>query len=83
MANTNTKSSVVKVTNIFEDDVKTTVNISDVNTDSIVTTDIVNKVKAFNADNSEYANLMLSKYGNKWKGITAVSITTTARNYIF
>ena len=77
------KTSVIKVTNVFEDDTKNTLTINNVNADNVNTENIKNRVKSFNADNSGYRQLMTSKYGNYWQGISKVVVQTTERTYLY
>lgn len=77
------KTCTIKVTNIFEDETKNTITINKVNADKVETENIKSRVKSFNADNSGYRQLMTSKYGNYWAGITKVVVQTTVKNYLY
>lgn len=69
----------------FEDD--TTANLSIGGLDYTKINSSINTIKstvrAFNANPSEYSNLMVSKAGAPWIGIKGVTISTVSRHYIF
>lgn len=83
----NSKDTTVRFKLYFEDDTTANYDISGVSPDEDNLARIVpiikTRVRAFNANPTEYSNLMVSKAGAPWIAITAVTITTTERNYIF
>lgn len=70
--------------NVFADDSKSTLTITNIKKSNLNLTDIENKVKAFNAaKGGELSTKMKSKNGFNWVGITKVTVTTNDRTYIF
>lgn len=69
----------------FEDDTTANLDFSGVDTTNLQSriSTIKSTVRNFNADPSAMSNLMVSKSGAPWVGISAVTITTTERMYIF
>lgn len=76
-------TTTLSITNVFEDETKSTININKIDVTKLSVENIRSKLKAFNADPTELASLMKSKYGFDWKGVSAAKITTKDRNYIF
>lgn len=66
----------------FADDTTANLSINGIDESKIPAT-LKAGVQAFNNDPSEYSNLMVSKAGAAWLGITGVTITTKERHYIF
>lgn len=80
-----TTNTVVRFKLYFEDDTTANLDISNVDIETLQPRigTIKSTVKAFNENPAPYANLMVSKAGAAWTGISAVTITTTERKYIF
>lgn len=79
----NTKDTVVRFKLYFEDDTTANLDFNSIDETKLINSSIKNTVKTFNSDPSEYSSLMVSKSGSPWIAISAVTITTTERTYIF
>lgn len=75
--------TVVQFKLYFEDDTTANFTMNGIDVEKLNLGTIKTSVRAFNADPSEYSNLMVSKAGAPWVGISAVTVTTTSREYIF
>lgn len=69
---------------VYADDTSDTITIDNINPTAGVNPDIKNIIKNFNdAKGGTLADKMKSKNGFNWVGISAATITTTNRTYIF
>lgn len=84
MAAGTTTSTVVRITNYYDDDTKSYVTINNIAemTEQQISA-LKTNIQNFNSDPSEYSALMVSKYGAQWRGISAARVTITEKNYIF
>lgn len=76
-------TTTLAVTNVFQDETKSTLNITKIDVSKLSIENVRARLKAFNADPSQIGPLMKSKYGFDWYGVSAAKVSTKKRDYIF
>lgn len=78
-------TSTIQFTNQFEDETTAKISVGPVIANQIDKEALRSKVVEFNKNiaTNGFATKMVSKGGAAWRGVSAVTITTTERDYLF
>lgn len=78
-------TSMIQFKNQYEDETTSNLSVGPIDSTALNIEQLRTKVKAFNAEigTNGFATKLVSKGGAPWRGISAVTITTTEREYIF
>lgn len=75
-------TATLTFTNQFEDDTTATVSLSNVRRNSFNVDTVIQNIQAAN-DAGTLKNLLSSKYGANWRGISKLKVQYVEREYLF